>query len=289
MKKIYRRVREKLIKYIVHPLLISYVKRKKYRVGINTDELREKKVIVSLTSFPDRYKTLVLCLKSILLQKYKPDKIIVWLDKNAMSKVTYDMKFIEKYGVEYRLADEDIKSHKKYYYAMQEYANDLIITVDDDLIYSPYMIGSLIKMHKKYPNCICARRVHKINFDSIGKISKYYAWEKEFTEIKKPSHSLIATTGAGTLFFPNCLNKKAFDIDTIKQYCLSADDIWIKFMAYLNDIPVVWVPCKIILPPLIKDSQKNALYKSNVNREINDICINNVIEKFEINCDSLMK
>lgn len=289
MDRFLKRINDRIKKYIVNPILILYIKIRRNSIGINYDEIREKKIIVSLTSFPARFPTLPICLKSLLLQNYKPDKIIVWLDSSAMSEITNEMLEFKKFGVEYRVVDEDIKSHKKYYYAMKKFTEDLIITVDDDLIYPPNMIKSLIKMHKLYPNAICARRVHKINTDSNGNIMDYYNWEKECTQIKKPSHNLIATTGSGTLFFPHCLDNRAFEIDNIKKYCFSADDIWIKFMAYLNNTPIVWVPCLMMLPPLIKNSQTYALYKSNVNEKKNDNCIKNMVKKYKINCDDLTK
>lgn len=289
MKKFYKKINERLKKYIVNPMLSGYIKRKKISSGINRNELREQKIIISLTSFQDRFLTLPLCLKSLLLQNYKPDKIIVWLDKIAMSQITDEMIELKRYGIEYRIAKEDIKSHKKYYYAMKEFPEDLIITVDDDLIYPISMVRSLIKMHKIYPNAICARRVHRITTNLDGNILRYYDWEKECTDIKKPSYGLIATSGAGTLFFPHCLDNRAFEIEDIRNYCFSADDIWLKFMSYLNNVKVVWVPCYFMLPPLIKDSQNHALYKSNVVEEKNDICIKKVVKKYDISCENLMR
>lgn len=44
--------------------------------------------------------------------------------------------------------DEDIRSHKKYWYAISEYPGMSIITVDDDIIYSSDTIKDLVEGSK---------------------------------------------------------------------------------------------------------------------------------------------
>ena len=45
--------------------------------------------------------------------------------------------------------DEDLRSHKKYYYTIKEYPDDIMITVDDDIFYRSDMIAKLMAYHKK--------------------------------------------------------------------------------------------------------------------------------------------
>ena len=42
------------------------------------------KLVVSLTSYPDRYKTLNFTLRTILSQSIKPDKILLWIYKKHL-------------------------------------------------------------------------------------------------------------------------------------------------------------------------------------------------------------
>ena len=44
---------------------------------------RQQKIIVSLTSYPKRFRYLHLTVKSLLLQTVKPDKIILYLGDDA--------------------------------------------------------------------------------------------------------------------------------------------------------------------------------------------------------------
>lgn len=176
--------------------------------GIYTKNKRKEKIIISLTSYPARFKTIVPTLKSLLNQTMKPDRIIVWLSC-ARQDLTEDMLALEQYGIEYRCDVEDLKSHKKYYWAFQEFHSDLVITVDDDVVYPVTLVSSLLKAHVRYPNCVCARRVHKMIYKN-GMLLKYSEWEHDYVSGSEPSKNLIATgVGGGSLcsktFLQRCI------------------------------------------------------------------------------------
>lgn len=62
---------------------------------------------------------------------------------------------LQKYGLEIRFCD-DLRSHKKYYFAMQEYPEDIVILFDDDMFYPKNTIKKLYELYKKFPSDICA-------------------------------------------------------------------------------------------------------------------------------------
>lgn len=240
--------------------------------SLNKSEIRKQKIIVSLTSFPPRYEGLHKCLLSLLKQTVRPDKIIVWLYKEEFS-LTNEMKELEKCGIEYKSVDENLKPHKKYFYAMKEFPDDLIITVDDDVIYPENCIETLITTHKKFPDSVCANRVNKITKKINGDIFEYKYWINNFNKSVKPSHKLIATGCSGVLYPPHSISKEFLNTEKIKKYCLNADDIWLKFAELKNDIKVVWTGTNFILPYEIEESQKMSLAASNVNQNKNDFYI----------------
>lgn len=257
--------------------------------ALNQD-IREEKIIVSLTSYPARFPYIHLALKSIMLQTVKPDKIIVWLDENVTrGQLTKEMMDLEQYGIEYRNMPGDLKPHKKYIHAMQEYPEDIIVTVDDDLIYASDLIESLLETHEKYPNAVCARRVHKITRDKNGKISPYNNWQGEYMGSLIPSNELIATGVGGVLYPPHCLYREAFDAELIEKLSLKADDIWLKFMELLAGTKVVWAACKIPIPEAIEKKQSSNLRSENVNQNMNDVYFNKIINYFNINTELFWK
>lgn len=277
---------------LIGMLLRQKIEHSSYRFGINTEKNRKEKIIVSLKTYNKRYETIGSTLKSLLLQTVKPDHIIVWLDEDTIeNKITEEMRSFEQYGIEYKHRNLGLKPHGKYFYAMQEFPNDIIITVDDDIIYPPKLIESLMKTHEKYPQSVCARRVHLITFNSNGKLQKYSDWKYEYRRILTPSYLLCATGGAGALYPPHALPEEAFIIDNIKKYCLTADDLWLKVMELKNEVTVIWVKNHLILPPLVKGAQKNALSIKNVTQYENDLFIQKLEEiypnvfQFLVNCN----
>lgn len=241
----------------------------------------EKRVVVSMATYKERYQTIIPTLKSLLLQTYKPDKIIVWLDENVPeNRITKEMQMYKKYGIEYRHTTEGLKPHKKYFYAMQEFSDAIIITVDDDSIYSKDLIESLMKQHERYPNCICARRVHKIQMDATGKIKPYKNWIYECRKEKEPSYLLCATGDGGVLYPPNIMPTDTFNSDAIKSLCLCADDIWLKFMELKAGIKVSWAPSIYVMPYETKNSQRAALNTTNTNAGGNDLYIKNLLRQY---------
>ncbi|MBR5928118.1 MAG: oligosaccharide flippase family protein, partial [Spirochaetia bacterium] len=268
--------------------LICKYKAKKLRNMVIKEPLRNStekgRIIVSLTSFPARLDTLDICIKSLFAQSVKPDKSVLYLGTECDDvPLPERLTELEKYGLEIKKGYADIRPHKKYLFAMQEYPEDFIITVDDDLMYDRNMIKSLLESYKRNPNAVSARRVHRIT-SSGGDLEPYDKFDKCWTRTTEPSHMLLSTNGAGTLFPPHTLPDEAFDIDTIKKLCLDADDIWIKFMLIKKGVPVVWVKSHQSMPPEIPGTQKIALYYSNTDKENsnNDRCIQAMEEHFNI-------
>lgn len=69
--------------------------------GLNVNEERKEHIIVSLTSFPDRMNTIHMCLRSLLSQKMKPDKIILYLSKEQFENTEIPKKVLnlKQYGL----------------------------------------------------------------------------------------------------------------------------------------------------------------------------------------------
>ena len=247
---------------------------------------RKHHIVVSLTSFPARLSTVHYAIKSILNQSIKPDIIFVSLTKEEVqneSNLPESLLELKKHGTNINFADNNLKPHNKYLHAREMYPNSLIITIDDDNIYDTSLISDLYNSFLKHPNAISARRVHKIKLDNNGNLLPYNDWYYEFKKETKPSMSLLATGVGGVLYPPDLLPKETFDIVKIKELCLNADDIWLKFMQLKNNIPVVWVKGKKIHPYTIKSAQKVSLLKSNYHQNVNDKYINDLQNYYGIN------
>lgn len=114
------------------------------------------------------------------------------------------------------------------------------------------------------------------------KIKPYLEWDHECCYEKKPSHMLFATTGAGTLFPPNSMSEDVIDYDKIKEYALTADDVWLKFMELKNNRKVVWTGNRLQVGAATEKNQKINLVSENIHNNKNDQYINKIMRDFNI-------
>lgn len=252
---------------------------------------RSEYMIVSLTSFPARFENLHYVIKSIMFQTYKPDEIILYLDDNVeSSQIPDSLNSLKEYGLKIEIRPLNMKPHKKYYYAMKEHPEAVVVTVDDDSIYHRTLLEELQATHERFPGCVAAARAHKVLFDAEGKIIKYNDWEWECRQKNKPSMQYLATGVGGVLYPPHCMDDCLFDYSLIEKLCLNADDIWLKYMQILKHTPVVI--CKPSLNEkrlvLLEESRMESLHAGNVHNNMNDVYIKNMSDYFNIGMKDFM-
>ena len=106
-----------------------------------TENKRDVKIIVSLTSFPERMEDIQYTLYSLLNQEFKPDELILWLSQEEFPNKEKDLpqvvlKFREN-GLQIKWC-ENLYSYKKLIPTLKEYknCNCIIVTADDDIYLS---------------------------------------------------------------------------------------------------------------------------------------------------------
>ena len=173
---------------------------------------------------------------------------------------------------------DDLKAHKKYFFAMQEYPEDLIVTVDEDVTYSPDTLSALYNSYLLYPDAVSTVRAHLMVLDEDRQILPYLSWIQETDAcIHEPSMQLMATGGAGVLYPPHLFRKEFFDQQAIMENSPYADDLWLKAMQLASEVPVVVARPHEQLR-YIPDSQEEALYLINVRQDQNDVQLKNIIQ-----------
>lgn len=239
-----------------------------------------KKIIISLTTYPKRMKTIHLVLDSLFEQTIMPDKVVLYLSEEQFEdrKIFVDFSCYFEKGLEIRWCKDDLKSHKKYFYVLQEFTNDIVITVDDDVSYSKYMVEELLKYHQIYPKAILARRGHLITAKSESAISDYENWWGECSNyIGIPRMDICATGIGGILYPPHVMPTETFNVENIKEHCFYADDIWLKIMQLINHVPTAVVQEYFYDTP-IEEYVYDGLYDSHNHSGGNDRQFNNLIK-----------
>ena len=260
-----------------------YLKHPQTDYGI-TDQKREQKVIVSLTSFPARIDTVWLTIESLFKQSVKVDEIILWLAEEQFegkASLPASLLAAEKRGLTIRFCD-DLRSHKKYFYVMQEYPDDLIILADDDALYPRDMIRKLLELHNKYPQDIISSTsaITTTGYNSVP--SQWHAPDMD----QQLLHSYIAQpfTGSGTLYPPHSLSEHAFDKDVLLKICPYADDLWLFYMALIANTPVTaYYPYRDI-PIMIYGTSANGLWHINGAEMQNDVQWRAILDYYGTDC-----
>jgi hypothetical protein len=228
--KIINRLAARLIKRLLDRTVPNYFikTQEKYPIGINQLP-RDEVVIVSLTSFPGRIDDVWIVIECLFRQTYKADKILLWLSSSQFEGIELPKKLLEQQdrGLEICFVSDDIRSHKKYYYALKKFSDNIIITVDDDVYYQNEVLEKLMIYHTKFPNQVIGNRGHEILFDSSNNILPYRNW---LHNVKKNISSfLFVPTGVGgVLYPPKSLTKELLNVEKIKELCFHADDLWLK-------------------------------------------------------------
>lgn len=246
-------------------------------------------ITVSLTTYPARVKWLPVVIGSILRQTRQPNRIVVYLSKEQFENEKIRvLETLRKQGVKVVFEDNDMRSHKKYLYAFISYPNDVIITIDDDIVYDKRMIEDLYNSYLKHPNAVSAKRVHRMRFGNDGRIKKYKDWDISSRElIDAESLELLATGCGGVLYPPHTLDERVTDISAIKNTCLYADDLWLKVMELLKGTPVVLVSSKSYTLKHIWSTDCDGLALSNVNENGNDEQLRKICDYFSLDLYTL--
>jgi hypothetical protein len=254
----------------------------KKRYTLETCSDTEKRIIVSLTSFPARINRVWIVIESLLRQQRKPDMIILWLSIEqfpTMEALPQSLIGLQKRGLILRLCNDDLRSHKKYYYAMKEFPNDYIITVDDDVIYNSKILSFLLTLNRKFPLAICCNHATYISVRN-GEICSYTNWQRVEGE-HYPSFEIMAIGIGGILYPPSSLAQDLFNDGVFKKNCFQADDIWLNVMARLCGTMVAKTSYDSFYLPII--NYKNVtLASKNLNENLNDLQLKS-IRKFYVN------
>jgi hypothetical protein len=253
------------------------------KIGVTNENISDKPVIVSLTSYGLRINEVHLPIESLLNQTLKPNKILLWLD-NSFKNTKLPARLIKQQerGLEIAYC-EDIKSYKKLIPTLENFPNSVIITIDDDMIYSPDFVEILVNEYEKDKEQVCFFRGHTIIIRKQGKIEPYLEWVRR--SASGSSLLNIPTGVGGVLYPPGVFHEDVTKTEIFMKICPYADDIWFKAMTLLKNIK-----CKKIetgqgidvkftsLDTYLNDS----LNKINVASGKNDIQIKNVFEEYQI-------
>lgn len=254
-------------------------------VGISSEKYYSNDVTVSLTTYDKRFYDVYLTIESIMQQTMKPNRIVLWLaDEFQGVHLPKTLQNQIKRGLEICYC-KDIYSYKKLLPSLKNFPDDVIITVDDDVIYHMDMLEKLINAYINDPSYIYFNRGHRMKMVNSAKLDKYMKWDWYIQD--QTSSALNFPTGCGGILYPpHCFNNEVFNETVFLNICRYADDVWFKAMALYNG-----VLCKKVYTHdnnghefLENSSVQNVSLKSlNIGRKsLNDVQIKAVFDKYDL-------
>lgn len=244
-----------------------------------------REVVVSLTSIPHRMLSIGQCIDSLVEQTRRPDKVLLWLSTENFPNREADVpaEVLERQDAcfQIRWVEGDLAPHKKYFYAVQENPEALIVTVDDDVVYDDNLVETLYEGHLANPHAIICQRANLALFRPDGTLRSYDGWVYDCNYLRgKASYQLLPTGIGGVLYPPHSLPEATFDVDAISKTSLYADDLWLKAMATANGYPV-WMPRERSGYEQIHEAQAVALWRRNAFQGNNDLVLDKVFDHVE--------
>lgn len=234
-------------------------------------------LIISLTSYPPRYGTLAMTLRSILRQTIKADRVILWIAHEDAALLPKQVMNLTKHGLEIMFTD-DLKSHKKTIPTLEHFPDAYIATADDDIYYWPTWLEELTYNVIPGAHVVHCHRAHYITTNAQGEYLPYDQWVYQ-TPFRGESLGLFPTSGAGALYYPGAFCPEVLDRETLLSLCPYADDVWLYWMGRMNGTTY-----KTIGQPrdlfVWSESQDSGLYHYNVLQYGNDVQIKKMAEKY---------
>lgn len=260
--------------------------------GINKNQYRSQKVVVSFTSYGRRVSSVLpYTIASLLRQTYKPDVLLLWLDSDNWNdnNLPKALKKLQQKGLTICYC-EDLRSYKKLIPTLELYPDALIITVDDDIYYKKNMVERLIMEYEKNPDRIISHRAHRIRFDDNGQLMPYNDWEEEVSGVS--GQFIFPTGGGGCLYQKRLLHPDICNRNLFSKLAPKADDVWFYFMERLQSTECFVMPYRgyIYLPldAFYQYFHKEAsLASTNCGESQNDVQIRAVMEHYGLTDEDL--
>jgi hypothetical protein len=215
------------------------------------------KVVVCMTSYPERIQAAWLALESLFRQDEKDIRIVLVLTKSQFpgGKLPRMLNKQITKGLEIIWVQEDGKSFDHLWPAYRKYPSSSIISVDDDKFYPENLVSGLVAASRSMPGTIIGSRgweIRPIN----GEVRFGDGWVRATPE--SIAKQLFMPPGNGSLYPPDSLPEMTGDSNLMRELCPTADDVWYWAMARINETPshcLGWSPHR----PVWRQSRTKAL------------------------------
>ena len=224
---------------------------------------QDENIVVSLTSFPARIGSVHKTVKSILSQTIKPARILLWLADtqfvNHEGDLPDELLALRKFGLEIHWC-KDLRSYKKLLPTLESCTDSVIVTIDDDAVYSSKMLEKLYRTHLDFPSDVVCHKVSKFVLHSDGRFRVIGGGAHYFSGASA-LNKLVGV--AGVLYPRNCFTTEITDSTLALRLAPTNDDQWFWAHAVLSGRKIRVVEKCEPNPTQIEGSQEVSLCSIN--------------------------
>ena len=252
------------------------------RVPLRRTRSADPRVIVSLTSYPQRIGTATQAVRALLLQSYRASRVVLVLSRPefADTQLPRSLERLKKWGLEILWVDDNPRSYKKLLPVLAQEPEAIIVTADDDVLYPHWWLKRLMQAHRERPTHILAYRANEVILTSEGLPRPYLEWRHPCLATRS---ELVFPTGmGGVLYPPHSLHPIALNARLALDLCPTADDVWFRVMALAAGSPVGVVSDHFYEFPTVCGTQRAALRDVNVGENQNDVQFSRCLVHFEL-------
>ncbi|MFM5744492.1 glycosyltransferase family 2 protein [Aeromonas veronii] len=245
----------------------------------------QRDIVISLTTYSKRIKTVHKTISSLLNQSILVDKIILWLDEEEIqhSELPRELAILESDVFEVKFCP-NYKSYKKLIPTLAFSPDATIITFDDDIEYPIDQVEKLVLAHFDNPEEVITSVARNILIKD-GELRPYSEWLHVFKEqVGKPLLHLLPIGVGGVLYPSGSLHSEVMNIDAFMELAPHGDDLWFKAMTLLNDRKVIALNHGYNLSPnMIEGTQDVGLWQTtNEDTDSNYVQLNCIIEHYNL-------
>lgn len=196
-------------------------------------------VIVSVTTTQARLHLFFYAFQSLKRQTFEDFSIVVSLSKDPylfdqgidsvpdwMTGGNVEVNFVRNIGPYRKLLPR----------IMSIGEDDLLVTADDDILYSEDWLKSLVRRAGENPGAIVCCRARVIRKNFLGRFQSYANWD--LCAKSGSSMDLLPTGCGGVVFRKSLLDLEFLSDKAYLEYAKTADDVWFKIASLRKNTPV---------------------------------------------------
>ena len=236
--------------------------------------LDDRRVIVSLSTVPDRINNLSPTIRSLLKQTRPPDEIVLAIPEfSVREQRPYVVpKYISRLPrVRVLHCAEDWGPATKFIGAIQDELaagrkNTLIMVVDDDRLYPRDALETYLYYSEQLPNAaLCFRGAampSTLDWDDAKMIRA--------SEVREPRPVAVITGCGSYLIQPRFFDKSLWDYSVAPQIAFDIDDIWISGWLSRRGVKRYVVPASAMMQSVLRQRWTVSLNKIRGRQKLNN-------------------